>query len=315
MDDVARVEESGGQISRSEECVHLLGLPSMREFMEFARARSVGGRDTDQVLLVREWRAAADRIRELELTEGEHPRAGLLPLPAEMSDLAVHESREACIEKSYGILPYRWSLVELDELIVHQRSVDLAFVRRIRGTFPSQATEQDLFRFAAGHLQPAPEVRVTRSSENVYTFSSVSSDLRFLDLALLDPKAVQGHNAPGRAAHVIGVFVGFGLNHICALRMQDRLILINGTHRAYVLHELGIRAVPCLVRDVSRDDDLDLIGATDVKQNLQLYLRARRPPRLRDFFDSRLRMIIPVEAASRLVHVQLNTQRSRVSTG
>jgi hypothetical protein len=193
--------------------------------------------------------------------------------------------------------------------------VDLAFIGSLKAAFPSDPTDEELFRFAAGRLRRAPEVRVTRTSENVYTFASDSSDLRFLDIALLDPEAVHGYHAPGHAAGVVAVFVGFGVNFLCALRLRDRLLLTNGTHRAYMLYDLGIRRVPCLVREVSSDDDLDLIGATDVKQSLQVYLRARRPPRLKDFFDPQLRKIVPVAATSRLVHVQLNTQRSRVSIG
>jgi hypothetical protein len=80
-----------------------------------------------------------------------------------------------------------------------------------------------------------------------------------------------------------------------------------------MVYERGIRKFPCLVREASSDDDLDLVGAGDVKQNLHVYVRSRRPPRLRDFSDPLLHTIVPVAAASRLVHVQINTQRSRVS--
>ena len=302
--------------ARIDAHAYLLGTPPIREFMEVLRARRLNGTCAQEDELAHEWRRAAHYIRELEAAEGGCvENAALISLPAEMEGFARRELEDPCVERSLGLLPYRWALVDLDQLVVHQRSVDLTFIESLKAAFPKSPTDEELFRFAAGRLRQAPDVRVTRTSENVYTFSSASSDLRFLDIALLDPQTVHGYHAPGHAAAVVGVFVGFGANFLCALRMQGRLILSNGTHRAHMLYELGIRRVPCLVREVSCDDDLDLIGATDVKQNLQVYLRARRPPRLKDFFDPQLRKIIPVAAASRLVHVQVNTQRSRVSIG
>jgi hypothetical protein len=305
---------AGMEGTRIEEHVFLLGTPPIREFLELVKARRLNVCCAPEEILVHEWRRAADHIRELEVTEsGSVENAALTALPEEMERCVSHELEDPCVKRSLGLLPCRWALVDLDQLIVHQRSVDLTFIGSLKAAIPTSPTDEELFRFTAGRLRPAPDVRITRTSENVYTFSSASADLRFLDIALLDPEMVHGYHAPGRAAGAVAVFVGFGANFLSALRMQGRLILINGTHRSHLLYDLGIRRVPCLVREVSCDDDLDLIGAPEVKQSLQVYLRARRPPRLKDFFDPQLRKIIPVAAASRLVHVQLQTQRSRVS--
>jgi hypothetical protein len=295
--------------------VYLLGTPPIREFLEFVRCKRMP-EDTawaaDQAL-VKDWHRAADVLREAEAVEnGLSASSLLLPLPPELQRLAERELEDPGTARSLNLLPHRWALVDLDQLVVHQRSVDLTYIESLRTALPTDPTDEEVFLFAAGRLCPPPAVRVTRASETVYTFSSVSSDLRFLDFALLDPKSVNGYHPPGSATGVVGVFIGFGVNILSALRVRDRLILINGTHRAHVLYSLGIRQVPCLVREVSGEEDLDLIGAIDVKQSLPVYLRAGRPPRLKDFFDPRLHAIIPAAAATRLVHVQLNTQRSRV---
>jgi hypothetical protein len=308
------VSESARTAARRDRHAYLLGTPPLREFMEFIRARCPGSGSMLDENLTEEWRGAARRIRELEDTErGCVDNAALLPLPDAIETLASEVLLDPVVARSLRLLPYRWAMVELDRLIVHQRSVDLAFISDLKRAVPSRPNHEDLLRIASGGIGSAPEVQVTRTSENVYTFSSVSSDLRFLDLALLHPNAVRGYDIPGRATKVLALFVGYGVNLLCALRMQGRLILINGTHRAHLLCELGVRRLPCLVREVACDEDLDLIGASEIKQSLPVYLRAPRPPLLKDFFDPLICKIIPVASASRLVHVQVNTQRSRLT--
>jgi hypothetical protein len=310
----SRSRAPGIAASPTEESVYLLGSPPIREFMDFVRARAAKGTCAPEDLLVEQWRKAARHLRELETTEAGFAGDGVvMPLPASMQVLADLELQDPCVQRSLRLLPHRWALVDLDQLIVHQRSLVLPYVAECAAALPGNPTDEELFHLAAGHLKTRPEVRVTRTSENVYTFASPSSDLRFLDVALLDPQAVHDYDAPGRVVGIVGVAVGFGANHVSALRMQGRLILCNGTHRSFMQFDRGIRRVPCLVRDVSCEDELDLIGASDIRQNLHLYLRSPRPPRLKDFSNPQLRKIIPGVTASRLVHVQINTQRSRVT--
>jgi hypothetical protein len=300
--------------ARIVEYAYLIGVPPVREFVEFVKARAIREVGQEEDRLISKWRSAANHIRELETTEGGFAdNAAIMPLSDALAALAQLELQDPCVRRSLGHLPYRWAWIDLDQVIVHQRLLDRTSMRRLADAFPATPTDEELFRLATGRLTPPPEIRVTRASENVYTFASLSSDLRFLDMTILNPKSLQGYDAPGRAAAVVAVPVGYGINFAAVFQIQGRLILHNGTHRASMAYQRGIRKFPCLVREVSSDDDLDLAGAVDVKQNLHAYLRSRRPPRLGDFSNPRLHTIIPVAAASRLVHVQINTQRSRVS--
>jgi ParB-like chromosome segregation protein Spo0J len=40
------------------------------------------------------------------------------------------------------------------------------------------------------------------------------------------------------------------MNVIHVIHVENRLVLANGSHRAYALHDLGITKVPCLVQQV-----------------------------------------------------------------
>jgi hypothetical protein len=140
----------------------------------------------------------------------------------------------------------------------------------------------------------------------------VSEDLRFLDVKLLKPSQISGYVAPGNPIAMVAVTVGYGPNFITALQIGSRLVLHNGSHRAYALRDLGVTHVPCLVQDVSREDELELAGVPDLKTFADRYLKSLRPPLLKDYFDPQLRKIVPVVRKHRLVQVQLNWQEGKV---
>jgi hypothetical protein len=86
--------------------------------------------------------------------------------------------------------------------------------------------------------------------------------------------------------------VGFGSNFLNVVSVDRRLILNNGSHRAYALRELGITHVPCIVQVVSRREELELFPP--VYANPDLYLKSARPPLLKDYFNDELRKIVRV---------------------
>jgi len=90
------------------------------------------------------------------------------------------------------------------------------------------------------------------------------------------------------------------------------LILNNGSHRAYALRELGLKEVPCIVQTVTRRDELELVASGDFQQFPDRYLKAPRPPLLKDYFDPKLRKIVVVQRKNRLVRVQIGVEQSDV---
>jgi len=297
--------------ARIDEHAYLTGAPPIEEFLGYVRSRAEEG-TADLGRLSEAWRAAAQCRRELELTEaGFADNAEIRPLPSELKPLAERELQEPGVRRSLERVPYYWAVVDLDQLVVHQRSLDLSFVRRLSARFPTRPTDEQLFQLAAGYPRPDPaKISVTRS-ENVTTFVSASSDLRILETTLLDPKSISGYSAPGRASRLVAVAVGYGCNFASAFHIRGRLVLQNALHRESMVYRMGIRRVPCLVREISTEEDLVLVGANDVKQHLSLYVRSPRPPRLSDFLDPRLHVTLRVPFANRLAHVQVNTQLSR----
>jgi len=97
--------------------------------------------------------------------------------------------------------------------------------------------------------------------------------------------------------------VGFGCNFLNAIHTEDRLILNNGSHRAFALRELGITHVPCVIQHVPGREELAIVGPPELSQNPDRYLTAQRPPLLRDYFEPVLRKIVHVPSKLRQIRV------------
>jgi hypothetical protein len=215
-------------------------------------------------------------------------------------------------QKTFGALPSDWFTIELDRLVVYQKFINLRYVDELKGSVPKTLAPIELARFSAGMGLPQSDVRITQANMNAFAFTSESEDLRVLDVHLLDPSQVSNYVAQGNPVKLLAVVVGYSANFITALKIGNRLVLHNGSHRAYALRDLGVTHVPCLVQQVSREDELELVGVPDLKTFADRYLKSPRPSLLKDYFDPRLRKIVPVVRKHRLVQVQVGWQEGKV---
>ena len=147
-----------------------------------------------------------------------------------------------------------------------------------------------------------------QTGQTSYTFVSPSNDFRFLQTDLLTTEHVAQWPAIGPVTGVLGLVLGYGSNYLTALSADGRLVLGNGSHRAYALREHGITHVPCIVQKVSRRDELELVGSPELMHHADRYLRAPRPALLKDYFDPHLRMIVPVVRKNRMVKVSFSVE-------
>jgi hypothetical protein len=123
---------------------------------------------------------------------------------------------------------------------------------------------------------------------------------------------VHGYPHPGALVGVIGLAVGFGSNFLNAIACENRLILNNGSHRAYALRELGYTHVPCVVQHAATRDELDLIASSDLRRDPDQYLREPRPAMLKDYFDPQLRAVMRVHRIVRQVKLRFSVSEHYV---
>jgi hypothetical protein len=235
-------------------------------------------------------------------------------LPERLSAIANDELRDASFQRAFGLIPYSWAMVELDRFIPYQCYVDLAFASKLRSTLPAAPTLEQLVRFSSGRTRAPPPVHIEQRGGNKFLITSTSSDLRVNETVLLDPTNVQGYEQGGCTSAIIGILVVYSLNVMHAIRLHNRLLLVNGTHRAYALRAHGITHAPCIVRHASCKDDLDLVGGPEGDYPLEWYFSVKRPPLLKDFFDERMVKLISTLPSTYLLTVNLTFEKSAIRT-
>ena len=257
-----------------------------------------------------EWNAASDYIRSLEKEE-----AGLADDPAitklgpEYEPLLIEFLKDPLIQNGFNTAPTEVAIIELDRLVVYQKHIDLTYVRQLQKRLSSAPGMEELFRTCLPYDHPQPPVKWSKQGDK-FIFVSPSNDLRFLGAMSLNPGNVADYPPPGDLVGVVGLALGFGSNFLNAAYTNKRLILHNGSHRAYALREMGVTHVPCIIEHVSSAEELDVVVSSDVRDKPDLYLRYPRPPMLRDYFNPRLRKVMPVQRQLRQITVKFEVEES-----
>lgn len=301
------------QSGAGDDHVFLVGRPPPSEFLGFIRTMAVNGQTADQGQLAAEWRKANDYVKTLEAKEvGLADGAPIEDLPTGLAHLADEFLKDSFYLRSFSLIPARLGVVDLDRLVVYQKFIDLTYVGQLKKQLGSKPTPEQVFRFCLPTQRTLPQVSLKQTATNSYTFVSPSNDLRFLEAIIMSPSQLTGFQSQGPAVAIVGLIVGYGSNFLNVAHIENRLILGNGSHRAFALRELGLTQVPCIIQEVSRSEEIEMLGFGELQQNQDRYLKSPRPPLLKDYFDSALRKIVPVARKHRLVRVSFGVETSDI---
>jgi hypothetical protein len=298
--------------SKADDHLLLLGHPPASDFFQAMRNQMLGGEAVESADLVQEWRKARAWVRELEGRElGLADAVPLAALPEEMTQAAAGWLADPSIEHTHRLMQRRWVWLELDRIAVFQKRIDLTWVKAIQDHLGQAPDPVGIVNIAAGKDIAPLDIQVTRSSEDSYVLSCKSGELQFFGTKLLDPRLL-----PPRlnrdVSQVVAAFVGFGMRAVSAVRYRGRVILTNGTHRAYALRDLGLSHVPCLLVDVDQSDEMELVGVGSARPLIEHCARMPRPPLFKDYFDPRLRKIVPLERTRHAIQVQITCNVLRI---
>jgi len=296
------------------ENIYLLGRPTLKRFLRFVRDNAAD--PFDERVLTSEWHTANRHIRVLEQEEaGLADKPDMTPLTnlgKKYESLLVEFLKDPLVRGSFNTVPTDVALVELDRLVVHQKHIDITFVQSLKKKLGPSPTDDEIFRVSLPFDHPQPPVKWSRMRRDSFVFMSASNDLRFLGTMPLEPNQITNYPPPGNTVGVVGLAVGFGTNFLNAIYAEGRLILNNGSHRAYALRDLGVSHVPCIVQHVSCRDELEMVASDEVREHPDLYLKQPRPSLLKDYFDPRLRKVVPVQRRIRQVTVKFEVEEAYV---
>ena len=294
--------------------VFLIGRPPLKRWLNFVADLAVGeGGKVNTRALADEWRAANAHIRELEKLEaGWADKPEIRPLPPHLEPLRERVSKDLLFHRAFRIVPADIWMVELDRLVVYQKHINLEHVRRLKDQLGPAPSDEEIFRLCLPFDHPAPPIRVMKTASNTYVFVSPSNDLRLLGDTLFGPSSMTGQSQLGVISGIVGVVIGFSANFLHAIHAEGRLVLNNGSHRAYALRDSGVTHAPCIVKHVSSQEELKAVAPADVRKSPELYLQQPRPSVLKDYFDPRLRKLLEVPRKLQQVKVTFDVEVSDV---
>lgn len=296
-----------------DESIYLLGRPTLRNYLRFIGQRAVHSGTLDDGALTSEWRSAAEHLRTIEKDE-----AGIADYPAvaapgpRLQALRDELMNNPLIIHGFNTVACSIGIVELDRLVVYQYHIDLGHVRRMQERLGPNPGEEDVFRLCLPPAQSNPPVKWSRMRPDRFVFISPSNDLRYIGPLPLQPANLAGFPTRERLAGVVGLAVGFGSNFLNAIHAENRLLLHNGSHRAFALRELGVTHAPCIIQYVSSREELDVLGPEKVRERPDEFLKRPRPPLLKDYFNPKLRKVVPTHRRLRQVTVTFEVHESYI---
>ena len=294
-----------------DENLYLIGRPTLKQFLRYVRNHAV--HPPDEGLLTDEWETAKTFARSLETTEaGAADNAPIHKLGSQYEPLLIEFLKDPVVQRSFNTVPTEVAIVELDRMVVYQKHIDLTFVRQLERKLGPSPTEEQIFRTCLPYDHPHPPVKWSRMRRNSYVFMSPSNDLRFLGAIRLKPADIMRSCSSGNLVGIVGLAVGFGSNFMNAIYAENRLVLNNGSHRAYTLRKMGITHVPCIIQHLGSWDQLDVIASTEVAENPDFFLKNARPSMLKDYFNPKLRQVMPVHRRLQQITVKFEVEENSV---
>ena len=296
--------------SEARENLYLIGRPTLKQFLRFVKDNAIHPASSGD--LVEEWQAANRVVRALEKEETGLADNPLIEPVDPGEQLLLEFLKEPLVKHSFNTVPTQVAYVELDRLVVYQHHIDLTYTRLLERELGPSPTEEQIFRTALLHDHPQTDVKWARVQGNRFVFMSRSNDLRFLSAMKLHAQNIVDYPHPGDLAGVVGLAVGFGSNFLNAIYAENRLILNNGSHRAYALRKLGVTHVPCIIQHASSRDKLDVLAASEVMDRPDYYLKHPRPSMLKDYFNPKLYKVFPVRRQLKQVMVKFEVDDAYV---
>ena len=220
------------------------------------------------------WRAARSRMRTLaEREAGLADRAAVLPLPPTMEAAVARFLARHVHEPAFSRVPVAFGMVDVDSLVAVRPLLWQTALDRHADTARAAAGDDGALADMAFPLSSRPPA--LRSSCDGNTWQVVGEDealaLTHVQVAMAEDGTARLHLVAGRPPAALHV-----------ARVEGRLLLIDGAHRARALRTQGHRFVPAMVSACEDRAELASLCPWASRSELEELLDSPRPPMLRD---------------------------------
>ena len=189
-----------------------------------------------------------------------------------------------------------WSfkLVEVDKLVCVQKYVDLDHIERISKGLDLNSMEAAIDFCLTERFSPQDFDLTEEKSANLYAVHVEGSDLRvFKSARQTDEQA---------SCITVSFQVGWRPAQIQVVHLEDRYILRNGYHRAYLAKSQGVGMIPCVLIEGQNYSDLDNEGQPVFFAEGQIM--SERPPMFSDFFSDAISPLVKMRAMGKVIVLQ-----------
>lgn len=250
-------------------------LPAAMDWEHFRRHAESAAQPVSVSDIRQAWVRAGESMAALSKTEAEAAdRPGLLPLPPGMTPTVARLLQDPRVEAAFGQCPVSFVLVELNDLMVSDPILWSDSLETCLSDANGKVQDDDWLARSSFEFVSRLPVFTTACQNSEWVVSSEEADLRLLEtsLAKLDDLSAGLTLRLGRVPPIVH-----------AARLDGRLLLLKGHHRARCLKMLGVKFMPCMVSTCHHIDDVRRLAPHLCPDDLTRWFAARRPPMLRDY--------------------------------
>jgi hypothetical protein len=242
------------------------------------------------------WRKSSDAVRRLSPTPS-GVDVGVI------DETQCHAAREVKSRPTFAryyeaLDDYQFALVPITGLLTPQAVADFDYIEELAGQISVSSSLDDLVRFtmADGHVtQP-----IVRGAQVI--FNSVRPDLHADQVPVV--------REVGQGDFEIVVRANSRPNYVQVAVIGNRLLLINGVHRACALYLRRHERVPCLLRKLSRIEESGLNLQTSLFR--PELLNGVRPAQVIDFLDHTVAVPLKQRAMHNVLRVGIGVEMMQV---
>src|SRR5213593_1203414 len=152
-----------------DEWVYLIGRPPLNDFRHFMTVVAENGHLADELPLIEEWRAAAAHVAELQRQEAgiaDNPR--IEPVPRHPEGLRERVLADPVSRQAFKVVPTDVGFVELDKLVVWQKTVNRSHLDRLKQRLGPTPTDEDVFVTCLPFEHPRPPVKWMQTHSDTF---------------------------------------------------------------------------------------------------------------------------------------------------
>jgi hypothetical protein len=250
------------------------------------------------------WVSLQPEVAELQLREfAVANNVEMVDVPVAFAETIEHYANDDRFRTSFPLASHI-RMVEVDNLVAAQRTVNLEYVDRLKQRLGSTPSFESLLALCVAPQREMDHIRHLEVGQNTHVFSSKNADVRYLGSFMkedLTPEEVGVAAGGGIPVMAVVSFIGYGSAPVNAFVFNGRCILNNGFHRAYALRSMGITHIPMVLQTCTNPAlEVPPIVAGLPREYL---LGAARPVLMKDFFKPDF--VVGLEVRKRLRAVTL----------